>query len=268
MLKNIIAVPYISVLYIIFLLLFASCNTYKTLPYFHDFPDSSRPTLALTVPFKNPVIQPDDVLSITIETLDQDVTNFLNKTATGISTSGSATVSAQQGVSGYLVDRNGEVELPFTGTIKLSGLTTAEARDTIKTRVSKYFNQPVVNVRFANFKITLLGEVARPATYTVPNEKINLLDALSMGGDITIFGKKENILLLRDTLEGDKKMIRLNLTSKDITGSPYFYLRPNDIVYVEPNKYKTTEDALQRNRSIISITASLVTLILARIILK
>lgn len=272
MLKKFSGATYIGLCFVFFASAFCSCNTYKTVPYFHDLPDTTTAAMGYTVPFKSPVIQPDDILAINISTLDQDLTNFLNKTAIGTSMSGvsptAAPVSSQQDVSGYLVDKNGEIELPFIGKIKLVGLTTSEAKDSIKSQVSKYFKQPVVSVRFANFKITLLGEVTHPATYTVPNEKINILDALGMAGDITVYGKKENVLLLRDTLNGNKKMTRLNVDSKSIVSSPYFYLRPNDIVYVEPNEYKTTQDAVQRNRSIITISLSIALVIISRLLFR
>lgn len=242
-----------------FLFFLASCNPYKNLPYFHDFADTASPTVARTVPFKNPTIQPDDILNISIETMDQDVTAFLNKTSTGVGAGNTAaSVSASQGFNNYLVDKNGEVELPFTGKVKLEGLTTSIARDTLTAIIGRYFNNPVVNVRFANFKISILGEISRPGSYIVPNEKVNVFDALSLGGDITVFGKKENVLLLRDTLNGDKKMVRLNLNSKEIVSSPYFYLRPNDLLYIEPNKYKVTNDQVARNRSILTLAAVLI----------
>lgn len=249
-----------SVLFGIVLLFFvSSCNTYKTLPYFHDFADTASPTVIRTVSFKNPVIQPDDILNISIETMDQDVTAFLNKTSTGIGAGNTAApVSASQGFNNYIVDKNGEVELPFTGKVRLEGLTTSIARDTLTLIIGKYFNNPVVNVRFANFKVSILGEINRPGSYIVPNEKVNVFDALSLGGDITVYGKKENVLLLRDTLDGVKKMVRLNLDSKDIVSSPYFYLRPNDLLYIEPNKYKVTNDQVARNRSILTVALVLI----------
>jgi len=267
-LKKVLSAVFKVLSFIAIISFLCSCNTYKTVPYFHDLPDTTSNALGITVPFKNPTIQPDDILSINIGTLDQDINSFLNKTASITTPSGSPAVPApaQQDVPGYLVDKNGEIELPFVGKIKLLGLTTSEAKDSIKSQVSKYFKQPVVSVRFANFKVTVLGEVARPATYIVPNEKINILDVLGMAGDVTIYGKKENVLLVRDTLNGNKKMTRLNVDSKNIVSSPYFYLRPNDIIYVEPNKYKTTQDEVQRNRNIITVTVSLAAIIVARIL--
>lgn len=254
----------VSVFFILLMFLFQSCVTYKNPAYFQDFADTAKPAIAKTVPFKTPTIQPDDILSITIQTIDNDISGLLNNTnsisgnTSAVPVNGATTpaltASGQQTVNGYLVDKDGMVELPFIGKVKLSGLTTVEAKDFIKKEAEKQFNNPVVNVRFSNFKITVLGEVTRPAAYISPNERVNIFDAVGMAGDITIYGKKESVLLLRDTL-GDKQMIRLNLNSKDIVSSPYFYLQPNDIIYVEPNKYKVINADAVRNRNI-TIAAS------------
>lgn len=262
-------------LLLVIISLISSCNTYKNVPYFKDFSDTSLPILLQTQKFKSPVIQPDDVLSITIQTIDNDVTALLNSgsSTTGITGSvpvlgGSATGSGQA-TNGYLVDNEGRVELPFVGKVKIAGLTTEEAKEEIRRQVNNYFNEPVVNVRFANYKVTVLGEVARPSSYIVPNEKVNIFDALGMAGDMTVFGRRENVLLMRDTLNY-KKLIRLNLNSKDIVTSPYFFLQPNDIVYVEPDKGKSASVDAYRNREITLIASgiSLLTVIFVKILFK
>ena len=214
---------------------FGACKTTKVVPYFSDFPDTARPTSAKAFPFKNPLIQPDDVLSITIQTIDNVVSAPVNTTNSSDVNGGSATAGGQN-VSGYLVDKDGLVELPFIGKIKVSGLTTAEARDTITRAADKLFVSPVVNVRLINFKITVLGEVSRPSTYVMPSEKVTIFDAIGVAGDLTLYGRRENILLIRDSTNDSRQMVRLNLNSKNIISSPYFYLQPNDLVYVEPNK--------------------------------
>ena len=213
-------------------------------------------------------------MSITIQTIDNDVSALLNGaySVNGGSTSapvlGSSTAGngAPQIPNGYLVDRNGDVTLAFVGRIHLGGMTTEEAKETITKEVNKYFNNAVVNVRFANFRITVLGEVARPSTYIVPNEKINLLDALGMAGDMTVFARRDNVILVRDTL-GEKKVIRFNMNSTDMISSPWFYLQPNDVIYVTPNKTKIAATDAYRNRNITIIAAaiSLVTILVARV---
>ena len=246
-----------------------SCTGPKNVSYFQDFSDTAQPQLVKTVPFKSPVIQTDDILSITIQTIDNDVTNLLNNntsinnatTSMPVSTSNAA--GASQNVSGYLVDKDGNVEVPFVGKVHLAGLTTSQAKDFLAKEVNKYFNDAIVNVRYANFRVTVIGEVLRPSTYVVPNEKVNIFDALGMAGDMTIYGQRENVLLVRDTLN-DKKLVRLNLNNKDIISSPYFFLQSNDIIYVQPNKYKAASTDAYRNRYF-AIAAAVLTVVIVSI---
>ncbi|MCD0486872.1 polysaccharide biosynthesis/export family protein [Pedobacter sp. MC2016-14] len=211
--------------------------------------------------FKEPVIQTDDILSINIQTIDFASSSALNQAP--VFSGGGATGAGTLPVSGFLVDKSGNVEMPMLGIIKLSGLTTTAAKELIRSKAAKYYKDPTVQVRFANYKITVLGEVVKPATYTVPNEKVTVLDAISMAGDLTIFGKRENVLLIRDN--GNKKeMIRLDLTSSNLIGSPYFYLKQNDVLYVEPTKAKIAANNAPRNQMItigISVVALLITII-------
>ena len=243
---------------------FGACKTTKVVPYFSDFPDTARPAVTKTVPFKNPLIQPDDVLSITLQTIDNVVSAPVNTTNTTDVNSGS-TGAGGQNISGYLVDKNGLVELPFIGKIKVSGLTTAEARDTITNAADKLFNSPIVNVRLVNFKITVLGEVNRPSTYVMPSEKVTIFDAIGVAGDLTLYGRRENILLVRDSTGENRQMVRLNLNSKNIMSSPYFYLQPNDLIYVEPNQDRiVSSDAVTSRRlSILTITLTSITALAA-----
>lgn len=253
----------------VFFSFFISCSTYKNVAYFQDFADTAKPELVQTVPFKSPVIQTDDILSITIQTIDNDVTNMLNSnntlnnSSTTLPVLGSSTATATQGVSGYLVDKDGYVEIPFVGKVHVAGLTTAEAKDLISNEVNKYFNDAIVNVRYANFKITVIGEVLKPSTYVIPNEKVNIFDALGMAGDMTIYGQRENVLLIRDTLN-NKKLVRLNLNNKEIVSSPYFYLQANDIIYVQPNKQKVAATDAYRNR-MFAILAAVLTVVVVSI---
>jgi polysaccharide export outer membrane protein len=251
-----------------FLSCLISCNTYKNVAYFQDYADTAKPLLVQTVPFKSPVIQTDDILSITIQTIDNDVTNMLNSNSslnnatTTMPVLGSSSAATPQAVTGYLVDKDGNVEVPFVGKMHIAGLTTAEAKDMISGEVNKYFNNAIVNVRYANFKITVIGEVLKPSTYVIPNEKVNIFDALGMAGDMTIYGQRENVLIIRDTLN-DKKLVRLNLNNKDVISSPYFYLQSNDIVYVQPNKQKVAATDAYRNRMFAIIAAVLTVVIVS-----
>lgn len=258
-----------GIIALFFLISFTSCSTYKNVPYFKDFSDTAQPMVVKTVPFKSPVIQTDDILSITIQTIDNDVTNLLNSntsinnTTTSMPVLGSNNTATPQNVNGYLVDKDGNVELSFIGKIHVAGLTTYQAKDLLSTEINKYFNDAIVNVRYENFKITVIGEVLKPSTYVVPNEKINILDALGLAGDMTIYGQRENVLLIRDTLN-DKKLIRLNLNNKDIVSSPYFYLQSNDIIYVQPNKSKIASTDAYRNKYF-TLAAAILTVIVVSV---
>ena len=251
-----------------FILCFSSCNQYKHITYFEDFKDTSKRTSVQTVPFKSPTIQPDDLLSITIETVDPQVSALLNNANDVTQTATSTFPAPQQAtIPGYLVDKNGEVELPFIGKIKLQDYTTIEARDVVRTEMEKYVKNPIINIKFSNFKVIVFGEVARPATYIMPTEKVTIFDALGQAGDLTIFGRRDDVLVIRDSLNNKKNMVHLNLNSKDIMSSPYFFLQPNDVVYVEPNKSKAASvDAIRnRNITILASIASFLVIVATRV---
>ncbi|HVX25636.1 MAG TPA: polysaccharide biosynthesis/export family protein [Parafilimonas sp.] len=247
--------------FLFFIYCFSSCTPYKNIPYFTDFPDTALRTSVKTAPFVSPVIKPDDLLSITIETVDADISRLLNSANAVVQTSNLPPSANQQTIPGYLVDKDGLVELPFVGKIKLAGYTTIQARDTITAAMSQYIKNPIVNIKFANFKVTVLGEVLRPSTYIMPTEKVSVLDALGQAGDLTIYGRREDVLVIRDTLDNQKNMVHLDLNSKNIMSSPYFYLQPNDVVYVEPNKAKAASTDAARNREI-TIAASVISLLI------
>lgn len=239
----------------------SSCVSTKNITYFKDVPDSVKYKEIVPAQFTAPIIQPDDILAINIQTIDPQSTAALNQVATMPTlAANTATGGNQQTVPGFLVDKNGNVFIPMIGQLKLSGLTTLQAREIIQSKASQFFKEPNVQVRFANYKVTVIGEVARPATYTVPNEKVTLLDAIGLAGDLTITGKRENVLLIRDT-EGKKEFVRFNLNSSDIFRSPFFYLKQNDVVYVEPSKAKAALNNAARTQTFAIIASGLTVLI-------
>lgn len=244
-------------------LVFSSCVVTEKSVYFNDISDTSKVTSVALAEFKEPVIQADDILSITVQTIDPANTASVNQMSVmpAIGASSASSVGSQT-VSGFLVDKTGMVTMPMLGEILVGGLTTFEARRLIYERASKYFKEPNVQVRFANFKVTVIGEVAKPATYTVPNEKVSLIDALGLAGDLTIYGKRENVLLVREN-NGKKEFVRFNLNSSDIFKSPYFYLTQNDVIYVEPGKGKVAANNAARTQTIAIIGSLLSVLIVA-----
>ena len=246
-----------------------SCTS-ERITYFKDISDTTRTKYINLPAFTAPVIHSDDILNINIQTLDPQANLLLNQgnlpILSGITTTNSVNAQ-QQVVSGYLVNREGDIHMAYIGNVHVSGMTTNVLRDTILTRISYFFKEPVVNVRFANFKVTVLGEVKTPATFSIPNEKPTVLDALGFAGDITLYGKHNNVLLIRES-DGKKEITRLNLDSSSVISSNYFYLRPNDVLYVEPTESRVASADAFRTRDIAVLTAglSLLTVIVARLI--
>jgi len=205
-------------------------------------------------------IQPDDLLAISVlsQTADPQITApFRNPNPTG---------GGEQEAPKYLVDAGGTINMPLVGKVYLAGLTTQSARDTLEEHLSRFLKKPIVNVRISNFRFSVLGEVSKAGTYTVPYEQVNVLEALGQAGDLTKYGNRDNVLVIRQT-NGVRQYGRLNLHNRDILQSPYFYLEQNDIIYVEPLKAKVgdTADAttkyVQWALPIISVFTLLVTLL-------
>ena len=243
------------------LVLWSSCRSTQNAVYFSDI-DSISTAQLTTGEFKEPIIQNDDLLSVSVQTMGQNAF-AAGVVASTVSSSVSTQTAAQSNevVEGFLVSKAGTIEMPMLGVINVAGLTTIQAKEVIRTAAKKYYKDPTVQVRIANFKITILGEVAKPASYTVPYERVTVIDAIAMAGDITLTGKKDNILLLREN-GGKKDVIRLNLNAANIISSPYFYLKQNDVLYVEPTKTKVAASNA-RNSQGIAIGISLVTLFIA-----
>ena len=178
-----------------------------------------------------------------------------------------AQTTAQQRLLGYLVDQNGDIDFPILGKIHVEGLTRMQVTELIKQKLMSedLIKDPIVTVQFLNFKVSVMGEVTRPGTFDISGDRITLLEALSMAGDLTIYGERKNILLIRDN-NGKKEFHRFDLTATDLLESPYFYLQQNDIVYVEPNKAKTGQSRINSNNSVgvwlsaVSVLASITSL--------
>lgn len=243
----------------------SSCISTKKVAYFQNASVAQKSIIDSVTKFTEPIIQTDDILSVDIKTIDPQSVAVVNQ-ASEMLVGGSSANRGSETIAGFLVDKNGDIELSQVGKIRVVGLTTYEAKELIREKVSKDFRNPTVSVRFANFKISVLGEVTRPAAYTVPNEKVSVLDVLSLAGDLTIYGKRENILVIRDK-DGKKELGRLDLNSSAIFSSPFFYLKQNDVIYVEPNKAKVlTLNSATRTTIAVALSAiSTVILIITRL---
>ncbi len=207
------------------------CAPRRDLVYFSNL---AKQTSEVKLQGQEVKIQQNDLLSVSINSLNQE-SNVLFAVNTR-----NANSENNYKVEGYLVSKDGMINLPVVGSVRLEGLSIEQAQATISKELDKYVKKPVVDVQLVNFKVTVIGEVNRPSTFTVQGDNINLLEALGMAGDMTVYGKRENILVIRQQ-DGQRVMKRLNLNNQDVMDSPFFYLKQNDVVYVEPDKSKAIE---------------------------
>ncbi len=261
--------------------LLSSCYNTKNVAYFQDLNDTTGIYTQRMLDTIQTRIQTDDILSIVVNSINPQATapfntgnitpalpavpQVMQNPYSGTTVNPNA-IEDNRTLKGYLVDKNGDIDFPVIGTIHVAGLTTAVLRDTLKNRLNQYLQSPTVNVRIANYKVTVLGEVAKPSTFSIPSERISVIDAIGMAGDLTIYGKRENVLVVREE-NGKREFVRLNLNSSDLFQSPYYYLKQNDIVYVEPNKSKVaaSDFATARTVSYVSVGLSFLVLILSRL---
>lgn len=258
----------ISILFLGVVLITSSCVSQRDVTYFQS---KNQTTEVEQIDIQEKYVaklQVGDILGIMVSSLSPEASAMFNpyQNTQMIGATQTTQSNAPLPATGYLVDEAGFISLPFVGKLKLSGLSTKEAADTITKKLDQYLVQPTVNVRILNFKISILGEVARPSVYTIANEKITLPEALSLAGDLTIFGKRNNILIIRET-NGKREFARVDLTQRDFFSSPYYDLHANDVVYVEPGKGRlvSTDRTLQLAPMIIS-ALTLVSIILINIL--
>lgn len=224
--------------------LLCSCGSTKDIAYFQN---AQYVDLEQSKFLYDAKIMPKDILSITISTVNPEAAVPFNLTVPTLFNQGARSSYAQPSVQSYLVDNNGCIEFPVVGTIKVGNLTKSECERLILSKIKPYLNEnerPVVTVRMTNYKISVLGEVAHPGMFTVNNEKINILEALAQAGDLTIYGVRTNVKLIREDETGTKQIYTLNLNDASLVSSPYYYLQQNDIVYVEPNKVKSRNSSV------------------------
>jgi polysaccharide export outer membrane protein len=215
----------------IYTCIITGCAPRRDLVYFSNLAKQSSEEKLLSQEVK---IQQNDLLSISVNSLNQE-SNVLFAVNTKNPSSDN-----NYKIEGYRVSKEGSINLPVVGNVRLEGLTIEQAQATISRELDKYVKKPVVDIQLVNFKVTVIGEVNRPSSFTVQGDNINLLEALGMAGDMTVYGKRENVLVIRQQ-NGQRIMKRLNLNNQDVMNSPFFYLKQNDVVYVEPDKSKAIE---------------------------
>ena len=241
--------------FLILIFSFFSCASRKDMLYLQN--SESKETTTSYEPF----LQPDDVLLIIISSENPEIAAPYNLKSVSLQGSLEESTGTER-LQTYIVDKNGNIEFPVIGTIHLGGLTKNEAVSKIKEKLQDHVKDAVVNLRILNFKISILGEVAKPGSYSVKSERITLLEALSLAGDLTIYGKRKTILLIREK-NGNRVMERIDITKSDFVNSPYYYLSQNDVIYVEPNKTRINSSMIGPNLTIGISALSLVVTIIA-----
>ena len=234
----------------LFITLLSSCGSKKDVVYFQNA--SAFETIVSDNSNVNR-FKVDDVISINVSTLDPQASVPFNIFK------GSQENGMRPEQLDYIVDKNGDIDFPVLGTVKILGLSPAEAKILLTERLKDYLKDPIINIRLRNFSVTMLGAVNRPGTYPVSGEQITILEALGLAGDLNIKGKRDNVMVIRD-FNGTKVYTRIDLTTKDVLNSPVYYLTQNDVVYVEPNKSLISSATLDNRSSIaISIASILIT---------
>ena len=227
-------------------LLLSSCGSLEKTVYFQD--SGQEVVQEITQKYEVHIHQ-DDLLSIVINSTNPELAVPFNAPVVSYQIGGNP--YGQATVMGYLVDVNGYIDFPVLGRIKVEGMTRDELNTYIKNRIIEegYINDPIVSVKFLNFKVSVMGEVGKPGNFTVSGDRITVLEALSMAGDLTIYGKRDRVAVIREN-QGIRSLVYLDLRSAKIFESPYYFLQQNDIVYVEPNKRRAQQAEINQNNSV------------------
>ena len=244
--------------------LLTACQSYKKVPYFQNVEVVNG--VEQQEKLYDAKIMPKDLLTIVVSCTNPELAIPFNLTVAsnaGIAVSTSSYVTTQPVLQPYLVDNDGNINFPVLGELKLGGLTKREAEQLIIDKLKPYMKEtPIVTVRMVNYKISVIGEVTRPGTFTISNEKVNLLEALAMAGDMTVYGLRDNVKLIREDANGKQQIVTLDLNKAETILSPYYWLQQNDIVYVTPNKAKARNSDVGNSTSLwFSATSILVSIV-------
>jgi polysaccharide export outer membrane protein len=247
---------------ILLVALVTSCSAPKNVAYLHN---SGEVDLSQSQFLYDAKIMPKDILTITVNTVNPEASAPFNLIVRPTLQSASSNLSTSGGsLQTYLVDNNGIIDFPVLGRVAVGGLTKSQCEQLIHDKIKPYLNaseNPVVTVRMSSYSISVLGEVNRPGSYQVSREKINVLEALAQAGDLTIYGVRENVKLIREDAKGKKRIYLINLNDANLLTSPYYYLQQNDIVYVEPNKVKARNSSIGQSTTLwISATSILISM--------
>ena len=237
---------YVAYLVVCMAVFFTACTSTKKIIYLQDVVPLKQQEIEQKYEV---IIHGDDLLAIMVNSRDPELALPFNMPM--VSYQLGSNTGGQQRVLGYLVDTNGNIDFPILGEIHVEGLTRMQLTELIKNKLIEgdLIKDPIVTVQFLNFKISVMGEVGRPGSFTISGDRITLLEALSMAGDLTIYGRRDRVGVIREN-NGKRTILFHDLRSADIFNSPCYYLQQNDIVYVEPNKAKSGQSSINQNNSI------------------
>src|SRR5210317_2266113 len=249
---------------IVFIGLLHSCATKDDVVYFNGMNSTDN---SIGLDSYSPTYHIDDELVIIVNALDSEAARPFNKASVSVSLD-ILDARGRERIQTYRVDSDGNIQFPVLGKVAIAGLNRAQATQMLQEKLSDYIKNPIVDIETVNYRITVLGEVNRPGTYTASNERITLVEAISLAGDLTIYGERENVLVIQD-YDGKKTYTRVNLKSDDLFDSPVYYLSQNDVVYVEPNKTRAKNSAIGAQTGVIltslglliSMTALVITIL-------
>lgn len=249
------------------IILINACNIEKRLSSLVYFNNNGDSAIAKIIQNNESAIQPGDQLSIVVNALDASSAAPYNLGSAGSSSSASASTS---GNNGYIVEADGTIHFPQFGKIQVAGMQRKQLVDTLTQKLEKFLRDPIVTVQFLNFKITILGEVAKPGTINIAEGKITLLEAIGLAGDLPITARRDNILVIREK-NGQREFGHINLLSKNIFSSPYYLLKQNDVIYVELTKEKVAvtdqrQAAIRNNISVITAAISVISTIIVLVV--
>lgn len=244
-------------------IIFSSCSSYKNIPYFQDL-RHDQITQDEVKNYSPLIIQPGDILGMNVNSRNPESSAVFNYNLNRVNGSNFDN-STENPITGYLVDDKGDIHLPLIGSLKVAGLTTSEVSTKMDQLLLTYYKDPVVNVRLINFKVSIFGDVQRPNVYTLQNERTTITQALSLAGDLNITALRNNIILIREQ-DGKRNYIPVDLTSKKLFDSPYYYLRNNDEIYVQADRTKYAQvDRGYRTATLVLSGLSIIAIVLSNL---
>lgn len=250
--------------------LLTGCNAYQNVAYLQQAGTQAVLSDSVKTPVPEPIIKVGDVLMITVNTNNPEVSVPFNiplipssyEAARSYKVGGGTNLSYGLSMQNFLVDTEGNINYPVIGKLMVAGMTKKQLSETIKNSIYPQYitEEPIVLIRYGNFKIAVLGEVMRPGSFVIDNEKVSILEALALAGDMTIYGRRESLLLVREN-NGGRETIRIDIRDKNLVHSPYFYLQQNDVLYVEPNNSRARASGISSAESLsISVVGTLISI--------